>query len=172
MDAADALESLRQDGFTLSAADGRLIVVPASRLTDEARTLIRQHRDAFLVILASEPPSQSAKVNTAPIRIPSTHPAPATAPNPDRAAIRAARLNRMAALGITLIQTDRTADRLAQRDDDEDERRMCLECTHLGERGRCIAAATGRIKGADRRLEPSQTVLQRCEAFGLKKGLT
>lgn len=63
------------------------------------------------------------------------------------------------------------AERLTLRDRDGDDRRLCLECTWLGDSGRCIAAATGRIRGADHRLEPVQTILQRCEAFGLRKGL-
>lgn len=85
---------------------------------------------------------------------------------------RAARVNRTALLNFSIVSAERVADRLAQRDDDGDDRRMCVECSHLGERGRCIAASAGRIWGADRRLEPVQTILQRCEAFGLKKGLT
>jgi len=63
------------------------------------------------------------------------------------------------------------AERLTLRDRDGDDRRLCLECTWLGDTGRCLAAATGRIPGADRQLEPVQTTLQRCGAFGLRKGL-
>ena len=74
--------------------------------------------------------------------------------------------------GWSDTDADGLAERLTLRDREGDDRRMCVECTHLGERGRCLAAAAGRIKGADRRLEPVQTILQRCEAFGLKKGLT
>ena len=63
------------------------------------------------------------------------------------------------------------AERLTLRDRDGDDRRLCLECSWLGDTGRCLAAATGRIPGADRRLEQEQTILQRCDAFGLRKGL-
>jgi hypothetical protein len=66
---------------------------------------------------------------------------------------------------------DALAERLTLRDRDGDDRRLCLECTWLGDTGRCVAAATGRIPGAERRLEPVQTILQRCVAFGLRKGL-
>ena len=66
---------------------------------------------------------------------------------------------------------DDLAERLTLRDRDGDDRRLCLECTWLGVTGRCLAAATGRIPGADRRLAPVQTILQRCEAFRLRKGL-
>ena len=63
------------------------------------------------------------------------------------------------------------AERLTLRDREGDDRRLCLECTWLSDTGRCLAAATGRLAGVDRRLEPIQTLLQRCNAFGLSKGL-
>ena len=84
-------------------------------------------------------------------------------------AVFTARTERFALLGRA--DADDQADRLTLRDRDGDDQRCCLECTWLGETGRCLAAATGRIPGADRRLEPVQTVLQRCGAFGLRKGL-
>lgn len=80
-----------------------------------------------------------------------------------------ARTERFALLGRS--DADDLAERLTLRDRDGDGRRLCLECTWLGDTGRCLAAATGRIRGADRRLEPVQTILQRCGAFGLRKGL-
>ena len=80
-----------------------------------------------------------------------------------------ARTERFALLGRA--DADDLAERLTLRDRDGDDRRLCLECTWLGDTGRCLAAATGRIPGADRRLEPVQTILQRCGAFGLRKGL-
>ena len=80
-----------------------------------------------------------------------------------------ARTARFAALGRA--DADDLAERLTLRDRDGDDRRLCLECTWLGDTGRCLAAAAGRIPGADRRLEPVQTILQRCDAFGLRKGL-
>lgn len=93
------------------------------------------------------------------------------APSRDDAEIGAftARAERFALLGRA--DADDLAERLTLRDRDGDDRRLCLECTWLGDTGRCLAAATGRIPGADRRLEPVQTVLQRCGAFGLRKGL-
>lgn len=80
-----------------------------------------------------------------------------------------ARTERFALMGRA--DADDLAERLTLRDRDGDDRRLCLECTWLGDTGRCLAAATGRVPGADRRLEPVQTVLQRCGAFGLRKGL-
>ena len=83
----------------------------------------------------------------------------------------AQRVERFAERGMDLETAEALADRLRFRDQEGDDRRLCLECSHLGTHGRCIAAATGRLPGASARLEPVQTILQRCEAFGLRKGL-
>jgi hypothetical protein len=80
------------------------------------------------------------------------------------------RLARMARLGWAEDRALAAVDALAQRDACGDERRFCVECSHLSDSGRCVAAATGRIRNADRRFEPVQDVLQRCEAFALRRG--
>ena len=80
-----------------------------------------------------------------------------------------ARTERFALLGRA--DADGLAERLTLRDRDGDDRRLCLECAWLGNTGCCLAAATGRISGADRRLKPVPTILQRCGAFGLRNGL-
>ena len=82
-----------------------------------------------------------------------------------------ARLHLFTEQGLALHEAEAMADKLTQRDRDGDDRRICLECSYLGEQGHCIAAATGRLPGASARLEPVQTILQRCEGFGLRKGL-
>jgi hypothetical protein len=40
----DALTEIRQAGFTLSVVDGKLLVTPAKRLTDQQREFIRRHK--------------------------------------------------------------------------------------------------------------------------------
>lgn len=87
------------------------------------------------------------------------------------AAAFAGRVQRFTERGLMLTDVDKLATRLLQRDRDCDDRRMCLECSYLGTKGRCIAAATGRLIGASRTLEPVPDLLQRCEGFGLRKGL-
>lgn len=83
----------------------------------------------------------------------------------------AARVQRFIERGIAADAAERLALRLHVRDQDQDDRRLCLECSYLGAQGHCIAAASGRLPGASARLEPVQTILQRCDAFGLRKGL-
>jgi hypothetical protein len=57
------------------------------------------------------------------------------------------------------------AETLRARDADADDRRMCIECTHLQRDGGCFAARQGWIHGAALNLAPVQTMLQRCERF-------
>lgn len=87
------------------------------------------------------------------------------------AATFARRVHLFTERGLSIEAAEALADRLALRDQDLDDRRLCLECSYLSASGRCIAAATGRLPGASARLEPVRTILMRCEAFGLRKGL-
>jgi hypothetical protein len=162
MGAAEVMEGLRSAGFTLKADGDRLIVFPGGKLSDPDRHAIRAHKSELLALLSMasepiEPPSRPAD------RISGTDTQDDTAARP--------RLARMARLGWTEARAQATADRLRTRDSEGDDRRMCLECSHLGDSGRCVAASMGRLRSADRRLEPVPDLLQRCEAFGLRKGL-
>lgn len=67
--------------------------------------------------------------------------------------------------GIHEHYAEELADLLFERDFEKDDRRYCLECTHLQRSGGCFAASQGRIKGADRRMHPVRDLLQRCEHF-------
>ena len=77
----------------------------------------------------------------------------------------------MAMLGMDEGKALALADRLELRDMEGDDRRACIECSHLGNGGRCLAAAAGRLRNTDRRHEPVLDLLQRCESFGLRKGM-
>lgn len=67
--------------------------------------------------------------------------------------------------GLTADQADSLADRLALRDQERDDRRVCLECKHLQQSGGCFAAAQGWIAGASKRLQPVVDILARCQCF-------
>jgi hypothetical protein len=84
----------------------------------------------------------------------------------------ATRVNRFTQRGLSLSAAEALAETLLLRDRDGDDRRTCLECTYLGERGHCLAAAAGRLPGAGGQLAPVRDIVRRCEGFGLKKGLT
>ncbi len=228
MGAADLLERVRGAGFVLDVADDKLLVTPASMLTDELRAALRACKPELIQL-----PTRSALGNDGKAVVgrtcagcahglqrgacgepvaaglltveegfgivwpPERHGAvcpaftgrmPAVAAdqshrltddeanrcnapcwNGAETAAFTARTERFALLGRA--DADDLEKRLTLRDRDGDDRRLCLECTWLGDTGRCLAAATGRIPGADRRLEPAQTILQRCRTFGLRMGL-
>ena len=71
-----------------------------------------------------------------------------------------------------VADAEHLAERLTLRDRQHDDRRLCLECAALADNRRCLVAARGPLAGADRRLEPVPTILQRCEGFALAPGLT
>lgn len=73
---------------------------------------------------------------------------------------------------VNATDADDLAERLHLRDVQGDDRGMCLECSRLDRRGRCLAAAAGEVLGVGKLLEPAQTILLRCEAFELHKELT
>lgn len=62
-----------------------------------------------------------------------------------------------------------SAKRLRKRDDELDDRRMCIECAHLQRDGVCFAARQGWIEGAAVYLTPVKAVLQRCGDFKLQE---
>ena len=83
-----------------------------------------------------------------------------------------ARLARFTDKGLSLDDSEALADKLVTRDRESDERRLCLECTHLGGYGatswRCgnWQAATVANRARDVQL-PGELVrtLQRCDGF-------
>lgn len=69
--------------------------------------------------------------------------------------------------GWTTVEAEVLADRLALRDQDGDDRRVCLECSHLQQPGTCFAAQQGwLLPHTSRRTTPVRDLLQRCESFG------
>jgi hypothetical protein len=67
--------------------------------------------------------------------------------------------------GLDEERATELAETLRGRDSQLDDRRMCIECTHLRRDGGCFAARQGWIHGAAVYLTPVQTMLQRCERF-------
>jgi len=178
MGAPDLLQHLRAAGLALTVEEDRLIVKPRERLTDPDREAIRAHRDELVQLLRPKPPAQTNSASAASPSPPRPHAltrgeadtAHAGGWDDGEKARFTQRIAQFALRGFDQQDAEDLADRLALRDRNGDDLRMCVECSHLGERGRCLAAAMGRLPGADRRLEPVPILLQRCEAFGLRKG--
>lgn len=66
---------------------------------------------------------------------------------------------------------DSICEALALRDRGSDDRRLCIECRHLDDRGRCLRAAMGRLDGFPRRFDPLLVQLQRCHGFTARADL-
>lgn len=70
--------------------------------------------------------------------------------------------------GLEPGEAERIADRLALRDQERDERRMCIECQHLQQRGGCFQHQQGRLTGASKFFQPMPLLLQRCPSFNFQ----
>lgn len=67
--------------------------------------------------------------------------------------------------GLPEAAAEFLADRLALRDQERDDRRICMECQHLQKTGGCFAAQQGWLLHTSTRHAPVRDILQRCEAF-------
>lgn len=175
MGAAELLNCLRGDGLVLTlTAGGGLHAAPRDALTDEHRAAIRAARDALVRMLQAEAsrlqpplPRRSGNPLMTPEQGDDCHAGGWDDAEIEDFMVREARFTR---LGRT-ADAEHLAERLSLRDREQDDRRLCLECAALADNRRCELAAQGRLAGADRRLEPVPTILQRCPGFTLAPGL-
>ena len=167
MGTAGVLQHLHAAGLHLVLSGDKIMVTPSARLTDDLRQTIKDNRDKLLRALAPRRQSGNALMTAE-----QTDDCHAGGWDDSEVSTFTARVLMLLRRGIGVDDADDLAERMTLRDRDGDDRRMCVECSHLGDGGRCLAAASGRVHGADRRMEPVQTILQRCDAFGLRKGLT
>lgn len=174
MGAPELLHNLRGAGLVLTLTPaGELHVAPRSALTDDHRSAIRAERDALVLALQAEaeqtpPPRRSGNPLMTPQQGDECHMGGWDDAEIDAYLARDARFTRMGRAAAA----EHLAERLTLRDRQHDDRRLCLECAALADNGRCLMAARGRLAGADRRLEPVPTILQRCPGFALAPGLT
>ncbi|HEX5687374.1 MAG TPA: hypothetical protein VFY73_25440 [Ideonella sp.] len=165
MGARELLCELSAVGLSVAAEGGRLVVRPASKLTDDMRAALREAKPAILALLAPAPRGPYALSRDEADKVHAQ-------PWDDATCARfVARVTLFLRRGLTASDADDLAERLVLRDREGDDRRMCLECSNLTEQGRCLAAWRRALPGADRRLEPVQTILQRCECFHQKGGM-
>ncbi|MDP3139826.1 MAG: hypothetical protein Q8N17_26255 [Burkholderiaceae bacterium] len=71
--------------------------------------------------------------------------------------------------GLNEAQAEALADRLALRDQEKDDRRVCLECEHLQNAGTCFAAQQGWMRSVSTHLAPVRDLLGRCTHFSAWK---
>ena len=166
MGAPEVLQHLQAAGLHLALSEGKIIVTPRAKLTDELRTSIKDNRETLIQALA--PTRRSGNPLMTAEQTEACH---VGAWDDAEIETFTARVLMFMRRGSKPSAADELAERLTLRDREQDDRRLCLECSNLSDTGRCIAAASGRLPGADKRTEPIQTTLQRCPAFGLRKGL-
>lgn len=138
MGARDLLADLAGLGVTVTAHGDRLVIRPASKLTDDIRERLRAAKPELLAVLAGKPECR-------PYRLTSAEADAAHADPWDDGAI--ARFQARAGLirrhGFAAQDAEDLAERLHLRDVHADYRHLCLECSHYRP-GRC-----GNHKAAD-----------------------
>lgn len=140
MGARDLLADLGGAGFTVSAEGGRLVIRPASKLTDDARAAVRESRPVLLALLAGEGARTDGEAA--------------------RFLDRRARLLRW---GWAADDAEKLAERLARRDREADSRVICPECRHYRP-GRCGNHWRAGLQGAEVGRDLA-ALLQRCAGF-------
>jgi len=71
--------------------------------------------------------------------------------------------------GLSAQAAEQVADRLATRDHERDERRICLECESLQRGGSCFHVQQGNVRDVSPKHAPVPDILQRCDHFTFQK---
>ncbi len=147
MGARDLLADLSGAGITVSAEAGRLVIRPASKLTDTMRAALREAKPDLLALLAGAKADALAAVAWTDADI-------------ERFTTRRDRLLRW---GWTEPEAERLADRLVRRDREADERVSCADCQHYRP-GHCGNHRRAGLNVADVGRDLA-SMLQRCPGF-------
>jgi hypothetical protein len=157
MGARELLCELTAAGVGVVADGGRLIVAPASKLTDAMCDAIRAAKPELLAILAP--------ANTRPYRLSKTDADRCHFGDWDDAEIAAftTRVLLFVRRGIDATDADDLAEHLTLRDRDGDELRLCLECQHYRP-GRCGNHRAAGLNSPELGRDLA-AMLQRCRGF-------
>lgn len=151
MGARDLLADLHGAGFSLVADGDRLVIRPASKLTDELREALRNAKPELLSLL---------KRNTEPSQHNRRHAGTWTEPTMRRFLDRRDRLMRW---GWSEPEAERTAERLTVADLDGDDRVVCTDCRYFRP-WRCANHRAAEIGSPDLPRELAQQP-QRCPGY-------
>jgi hypothetical protein len=156
MGARELLADLTDAGIHVVAESGRLVVRPASMLTDAMRVALVQVKPELLALLV--PPR-------GPYSLTKAEGDAAHAESWDDATIARfeARVGLFRRRGIEAQDADDLAERLMLRDKRGDDRRLCFECLHI-QPGRCSNHRQAHLQAP----EVSRALiglLQRCPGF-------
>lgn len=153
----------RNNGVTLKLAGEALTLSGDPGAVKVAADLVRPFKAQlvqYLGQLASNDPAPPAGKFPGPGEFDQDHPVPASTTTTARVAVfRDRGLNADDSLSLAL--------RLARRDGERDDRRVCLECAHLSGGGRSWSCSQWRKTGMKGSATPADLVdiLQRCAGF-------
>lgn len=158
MGARELLAELADAGLAVRAEGERLVIRPASKLTVAMRSALVEAKPELLALLTPKRPYRLTEAEGD---------AAHAEPWDDAACARfVARVGLFLRRGIDATDADDLAERLHLRDLQGDDRRLCVECSHLA--GRAGAWRCGNHKGAGLGRDlPSDlvTLMQRCPGF-------
>ena len=169
MGAPDLLQHLLDAGFILAVADaGGIRIAPISKLSDAHRQAIRDHRAELLALLSGAPPPTTGPLSDSLAAAPAVNPdrwcwPHSNAMNGAELATFASRTQRFTWRGVTTDDAEALADRLVIRDRQQDERRVCLECSNHRP-GRCGNYRAARLHSPELGRDLAE-LLQRCPGF-------
>jgi hypothetical protein len=156
MGARELLANLSDAGIHVVAESRRLVVRPASKLTDAMRAALVQVKPELLALL--EPRKSTYSLAQAESDV-------AHADSWDDATIARfeARVSLFRRRGMDAPDADDLAERLTLRDTQGDDRRLCLECLHI-QAGRCTNHREACLQGPEVGRDLTNR-LQRCPGF-------
>jgi TubC N-terminal docking domain len=164
MGARELLHDVAEAGLHLRADGDKLVIRPASKLTDDLRHKLRQAKPELLALLAGGPVAEPHPYRLTRAEADEAHAIPWT--NAQCSAFTR-RVVRMVAIGVHPTDADDLAERLHLRDIDRGTRRMCVECRHLrGNLSNGPTCANHKKAGIGIELSAEMVVtLQRCGGF-------
>ena len=164
MGTRDLLEDLAGAGLSVTAEGDRLVIRPASKLTEPMRAALRDAKPELIALLAGQAMTPAPPCNR-PYRL-----APADADRCHAGGWDDAEIARFVALvalfmrrGINATDADDLAERLTLRDREADDRVICAECSHYRV-GRCGNHRRAGLSGPDVGRDLA-VMFQRCPAF-------
>ena len=146
MGARELLDELADAGLRVEAAGDKLLIRPATKLTDELRAALRAAKPELLALLsppATEPHQRPYRLSTAEGDYCHAEPW-------DEAAIArfVGRVSLLMRRGFDATDDDDLAERLHLRDVQSDDRVLCAECRHY-RRGQCGNHRAAGLHGAE-----------------------
>lgn len=151
MGARDLLAELAGAGLSVTVDGGNLVIRPRELLTDDLRNAVKANKPDLLTIL----------------KAPAMPPADAASDDQAQAAAEATAmlLKRLRRVGLDAESAEQAAAWARTRHGDADDRRLCIECAHFGERGTVCRHPELVAIHAPRDLGRLATTPQRCGGF-------